>query len=273
VPEGDTVFLAAQAMHRALAGRPVVRFESVYPALTRVADDDPIVGRTIESVSARGKHLLVALSGGLVLRTHLRMNGSWHLYRPGIRWQRPASEMRLLIATADVIAVAFTVQDAEFLTSAQLARHRQLTALGPDLLGADFDAAEVLRRMRAHDGETIAAVLLNQRVLAGIGNEFKSEILFLAGVDPFRLVTALGDADLDRIIRVSREQLAANVLPRSKTLTPARGRRTTRSLDPSAKLWVYGRGGKPCRRCGAVIQTVKAGADARLTYWCPQCQA
>jgi endonuclease-8 len=259
-------------MHRVLAGKPVVRFESVYPALTRIADDDPIVGRTIESVSARGKHLLIAFSGGLVLRTHLRMNGSWHLYRPGVRWRRPPSDMRLLLATADVVAVAFTVQDAEFLSSAQLARHRQLTALGPDLLGADFDAADVLHRMRSHNGETIATVLLNQRVVAGIGNEFKSEVLFLAGVDPRTLVTALGDADLDRIIRISREQLTANVLPRAKTLTPARGRRTTRSLDPSAKLWVYGRGGKPCRRCGAVIQLSRSGADARLTYRCPQCQ-
>src|SRR5471030_2109021 len=130
MPEGDTVFRAAGAMHRALAGHAVTRFESVYPALTRVADDHPIVGRIVESVSAEGKHLLIALSGDLVLRTHLRMHGSWHLYRPGVRWQRPASDMRVLIGTAGVVAVAFNVPVAEFLSSRQRARHPQLQALG-----------------------------------------------------------------------------------------------------------------------------------------------
>jgi endonuclease-8 len=259
-------------MHRALAGKAVTRFESVYPALTRIAEDRPIVGRTIESVSAMGKHLLIAFSGDLMLRTHLRMNGSWHLYRPGVRWQRPAGDMRVLVATADVVAVAFTVQDAEFLTARQRARHPQLQALGPDLLQDPFDRAEAIRRMRARGAEAIAEVLLNQRVMAGIGNEFKSEILFLAGIEPFTPVARLTDEDLERLVTISREQLAANVLPRSKTLSMATGRRTTRSLDPSVTQWVYGRGGKPCRRCGAVIQGRKTGADARLTYWCPQCQ-
>jgi len=260
-------------MHRALAGKIVTRFESVYPALTRVADDRPIVGRTIESVSARGKHHLIAFSGDLILRTHMRMNGSWHLYRPGARWQRPASDVRILIAVADVLAVGFTVPDAEFIAARDLTRHRQLRALGPDLLEDPFDAGEALARMRAHGGEAIADVLLNQRVLAGIGNEFKSEILFAAGIVPFTRVADLADADLARIVAVAREQLKASVLPRSKSLSRARGRRTTRSLDPSAALWVYGRGGRPCRRCGATIQAKKTGDDARVTYWCPQCQA
>jgi len=259
-------------MHRALAGHAVTRFESVYPALTRVADDHPIVGRIVESVSAEGKHLLIALSGDLVLRTHLRMHGSWHLYRPGVRWQRPASDMRVLIGTAGVVAVAFNVPVAEFLSSRQRARHPQLQALGPDLLKEPFDQAEVIRRMRARDGEAIGDVLLNQRVVAGIGNEFKSEILFLAGIDPFTPGTHLTADDLERIVTIAREQLAANVMPRSKTLSMAFGRRTTRSLDPSVTQWVYGRGGKPCRRCGAPIHGKKSGVDARLTYWCPQCQ-
>lgn len=272
MPEGDTVFRAARAMHRALAGQLVTRFESVYPALTRVADDHPIVGRTIESVSAQGKHLLIAFSGDLVLRTHLRMNGSWHLYRHGVRWQRPPGDMRVLVGTADVLAIGFNVPVAEFLSSRQLARHPQLRALGPDLLQDPFDRGEVLRRMRARAGDPIGDVLLDQRVAAGIGNEFKSEILFLAGIEPFTPVARLTDDDLERIVTISREQLAANVMPRSKTLSPALGRRTTRSLDPSAKLWVYGRGGQACRRCGAVVQGKKTGVDARLTYWCPQCQ-
>src|SRR5579872_463662 len=189
MPEGDTIFRAAAAMHRALAGKIVTRFESVYPALTRVADDRPIVGRTIDAVSARGKHLLVTFSGDLILRTHMRMHGSWHLYRPGVRWQRPARDMRVLVATADVVAVGFNVPVAEFLTPRDLARHRQLQSLGPDLLRDPFDAEDAVRRMRARDREPIADVLLRQQVMAGIGNEFKSEILFLAGIHPFRPVS------------------------------------------------------------------------------------
>jgi len=273
MPEGDTIYRAAVAMHRALAGRVVTRFESVYPAVTRVADDRPIVGRTIQSVSARGKHLLIAFSGDLVLRTHMRMNGSWHLYRAGIKWQRPARDMRVLVGAGDVEAVGFNVPVAELLTMRELARHAQLNALGPDLLDPAFDPAEAARRMRARGRDAIGAVLLNQRVVAGIGNVFKSEILFLAGIEPYTPVAALADADIERLVAISREQLAANVLTRSQTLTPSIGRRTTRSLDPNRKLWVYGRGGKPCRRCGAPILARKSGLDARLTYWCPRCQA
>jgi endonuclease-8 len=135
-----------------------------------------------------------------------------------------------------------------------------------------FDTAEVIRRMRARPRDAIADVLLNQRVVAGVGNVFKSEILFVAGIDPYTPIAALGDADLERIIAIALEQLRANVIDRSKTLTPGTGRRTTRSLDPNAKLWVYSRGGKPCRNCGATILSKKTGVDARLTYWCPQCQ-
>jgi endonuclease-8 len=279
MPEGDTILRAAQALQQALAGHVVTRFESVYPAVTRIADDHPIVGRSVESVSARGKHLLMAFSGDLVLRTHMRMNGSWHLYRPGMRWQRPARDMRVLVATAEAVAVGFNVPVAELLSRRQLEQHKDIRALGPDLLagagaGSDYavDGAEIVRRMRARGHEGVAEALLNQRVVAGIGNVFKSEILFVAGIDPFTPVGSLSDADLARIVAVARDQLAANVLDRSKTLVRSIGRRTTRSLDPSAALWVYARAGKPCRRCGTIIRSKKTGLDARLTYWCPACQ-
>jgi endonuclease-8 len=280
MPEGDTILRAAQALHRVLAGQIVTRFDAVYPAVTRVAEDHPIVGRTIESVTARGKHLLISFSGDLVLRTHMRMNGSWHLYRTGAPWQRPARDMRVLVATADAVAVGFNVPIAELLSHRQMERHKELRALGPDLLAGagtqypyTIDVPEIVRRMRARGADTIADVLLNQRVVAGIGNVFKSEILFAAGVDPFSTVASLSDADLERVVGIARDQLAASVLDRSKTLTMSNGRRTTRSLDPTAKLWVYSRGGKPCRRCGSVIRSKKTGIDARLTYWCPQCQS
>ena len=274
MPEGDTIFRAARTLHRVLAGKQVTRFESVYPAITRIADDHPIVGRTIDSVSARGKHLLIAFSGGLTLRTHMRMNGSWHVYPAGARWQRPARDMRVLVGTRDAVAVAFNVPIAELLTTRELARHKEVQALGPDLLADDtpFDRAEVIRRLRGRGREAMADALLNQHVVAGIGNVFKSEILFLAGVDPFTTAMALDDAALDRLVGIAREQLAANVMSQSQTLSPAVGRRTTRSLDPREKLWVYGRGGKPCRRCGTAIRSKKTGLHARLTYWCPACQ-
>jgi endonuclease-8 len=272
MPEGDTVFRTAQTLHKYMAGHLVTRFESVYPALTRIADDHPVVGRTIEAVSARGKHLLMTFSGGLVLRTHLRMNGSWHIYPAGARWQRPARDMRVLVCTQEACAVGFNIPVAELLSTREVERHRQLQSLGPDLLGERFDRDEAVRRIRARARDPIAEVLLDQRVVAGMGNVFKSEVLFLAGLDPFAPVAALGDADLERIVDTSRTQLAANVMGRSQTLSPAVGRRTTRSLDPREKLWVYSRGGRACRRCGAPIQSRKSGLGARLTYWCPICQ-
>ena len=264
MPEGDSIFRAAQALDRALRGAVVERFESVVPALMRVDYDHPIRGRTIESVSARGKHILMAFSGNLILHTHMRMNGSWHIYRPGVRWRRPAREVRLLVATANVVAVGFNVPVAEFLVPRDLPRHRELGALGPDLLDPSFDATEARRRIRASMGETIGDVLLNQRVMAGVGNVLKSEILFVAAVHPFTRVGDLADFDVDRMISVARKLMAMNVR--------GSGRQTHASMNPQSKLWVYGRGGLPCRKCGTPIQSRKTGVDARLTYWCPRCQ-
>jgi len=272
MPEGDTIFRAARTLHRALATRLVTEFESVYPALTRVDVDTPLAGRQVESVGARGKHLLMVFTGDLILRTHMRMHGSWHLYRPGERWRRPGREMRIVLSTDVFLAVGFNIPDAEFLDHAGLARHRQLDALGPDLLDPQFDWWEARRRLRAHPDEAIADVLLNQRVVAGIGNVFKSEILFAAGVHPLTHVRALSDETLERILTIAVKQLRANVTPRDRTLAPAAGRRTTGSLHPSQGLWVYDRAGEPCRACGTPITLEKAGLDARLTYWCGQCQ-
>jgi endonuclease-8 len=272
MPEGDTIFRAARTLNRALAGSHVTRFESAFPALTRVDHDRRVVGRLVESVASRGKHLLVAFSGDLVLRTHMRMNGAWHIYRHGERWQRPAREMRILLATAQFVAIGFNVPIAELLSSRDVSRHEELQALGPDLLGPSFDREEAASRMRRQPREPVARILLNQRVVAGVGNVFKSEILFVAGIDPFTPAGDLSDDQLARIVDEARALVTANVLDRSQTLSPALGRRTTRSLDPSAKLWVYGRGGKPCRRCGTPIRVNKTGLDARLTYWCPRCQ-
>jgi endonuclease VIII len=273
VPEGDTIFRAARTLHRALAGHAVVRFESVSPALTRVHEDTPVTGRTIEAVSAAGKHLLMRFSGDLVLRTHMRMNGSWHIYRPGEAWQRPRRDMRVLVATRDFVAVGFNVPVAEFIEARRLARHRDLARLGPDLLADDFDEAEALARMRAQGARPIAEVLLDQRVVAGIGNVYKSEVLFVCGISPTAPVAELKDETLQRIISVGRRLLRANVQPGVRAMTTYSGlRRTTGRDNPQDRLWVYGRAGQPCRRCGTPIRMQKEGPAARLTYWCPRCQ-
>jgi len=272
VPEGDTIFRAARTLNRALAGRTVARFESVYPALTRIDHQAPIAGRVVEAVSSRGKHMLMAFSGDLILHTHMRMHGSWHIYRPGERWRAPSHDMRIVIGTDAYVAVAFNVPVAEFLTRAELARHTQIQALGPDLAAASFDRDEVRRRLADRRDEPIHDVLLNQQVLSGIGNVLKSEALFVARINPFTLVRDIDDPTLDRLIDVSLRLMKMNIT--DTVISPAGpGRRTTGSLDPTARLFVYGRSGKPCRSCGTPIESRKTGVDARLTCWCPKCQA
>ena len=261
MPEGDTIKRAAQTMHAVLAGQVVTRFTSVYPEL-----DAPVAGRTIERVAAVGKHLIIDFSGDLHLRTHMRMHGSWHLYRPGERWKMRRDAMRIVVETEAWVAVAFDVPVAELHDGRSLSRQEDLRNIGPDLLGETFDEDEAMRRLRERPDEPIAELILNQRVVAGIGNEYKSEVLFMARVSPFAAAGTLDDAALQRILRTARKVMQANV----RKTSPARI--TTFSLDPRQSRYVYGRAGKPCRRCGAPIEMTRTGAHARLTFWCPRCQ-
>src|SRR5687767_3878135 len=282
MPEGDTIHRAADALHRALGGRVVTRFLSVFPQLTRIDDTHPLAGRTIDRVEARGKHLLIWFSGDLVLRTHMRMHGSWHLYRPGERWQRPRHEMRIIVETDAFHAVGFSIPIAEFTSVRDLERSGPLQAIGPDLLADGFDADEAVARVRARPAMDIADALLDQTAVAGIGNVYKSEVLFAGRVNPFTPVSAVTDAQLRSLVSLAQRYLRANVPGRMSQHSVAQGtaaivtytglRRTTGRSDPSARLWVYGRGGKPCRRCGTPISRRKQGPHARSTYWCPRCQ-
>jgi endonuclease-8 len=274
VPEGDSIFRAARTLHRALAGRTVIRFETVFPHLTRLDVEQPLRGRVILRVASRGKHVLMWLSGGLVLRTHMRMHGSWHVYRPGERWQRPHHDMRIAIGTDDFDAVAFNVPVAEFLTARDVERQRDLRDLGPDPLSDSFDEAEAVARITARGNVEVADALLDQRAIAGIGNIYKSETLFMCRVNPFTLVRDLDPAAVARLVATAAKLLRVNVTDASGggIVTYAGLRRTTGRADPSARLWVYGRGGKPCRRCGTPVSQKKQGPDARSTYWCQRCQ-
>ena len=274
MPEGDTIFRAARAMNQALAGKRVTRFESVLPKLTRVDEDRPLAGRTIESVTSAGKWNLIRFSGDLILLTHMRMNGSWHLYRPGERWQRPRNDMRIVIETADFVAVGFNVPVVEFHTEDSLRRKPALRDLGEDLLSDDFDAETVLATLKAQPEEEIGIALLNQRVMAGIGNVFKSEICFACRVNPFALVVSLTELQLRCVVETAHKFLKANVREQagSETVTFTGFRRTTGRHNPGEGLWVYGRRGLPCRHCGTRIESKKHPLDARVTFWCPNCQ-
>jgi len=275
MPEGDTIFRTARNLGRALSGQPVTVFRSTYPLLTRFNDDTPITGQLVSSVEARGKWLLIHFSGGGTLATHMLMNGSWHIYRHGERWQQPRFNMRIVIENTQYIAVGFKVPVAEMHTAQSLARDRRFPAPAIDVLNPNFDSAEAALRIQAHSSEEIADVLLHQEVLAGVGNEFKSEICFVTGIHPFCRVAALTLEQIQSVVAASQKLLRANVLVDSPdTLVTYAGatRRTTHASDPTASVWVYGRHGEPCRRCAEPIRRRIQGPDARVTFWCPRCQ-
>jgi endonuclease-8 len=272
MPEGDTIFRAARTLDRALAGRQVTAFATHLAQLAVVDRRAPVTGRSIAGATARGKHLLIEFSGDLFLRSHMRMHGSWHLYRPGERWRARRIDARIVITTAEWLAVAFNVSDAEFLSRDQLDRHARLTALGPDLLADAFDRDEARKRLRETPATHIAEAILRQQSMAGLGNVYKSEVLFLCGVDPQTPVAALDEATLSCLIDRGRALIKLNVSEHAIAGAPGRGRVTTGRLNPAERLWVYGRAGKPCFRCGTSI--LSAGeTGGRRTYWCPACQS
>ncbi len=274
MPEGDTIYRSARALGKALTGKVVTHFETALAPLASVDDNMSLAGRTIENIEARGKWLMIFFSGDLILVTHMLMSGSWHIYRVGERWRVPRRGMRCVIRVEDFEAVAFNVPVAKFFNARTLERNSMIPKLGPDLLRDDYDEAEARARVLARPEEEIASVLLNQRVIAGLGNVYKVEVCFLCGVHPFRMVSSLTPAELDCLLYQSKKLISENVQTNSedKILTYTGARRTTRSADQASRLWVYGRQGQPCRRCGTAVLQRKQGPDARSTYWCPQCQ-
>jgi len=278
VPEGDTIYRSARAIQNAIGGRIVTRFETALAKLARVNDDAPIAGRTVDKVESRGKWLLIYFSSDLILATHMLMIGSWHLYRTGEHWQMPRSRMRIVVTTAEWQAVAFNVPIAEFYTEHSLGRSSQIPKLGPDILSASFSLGTGVERLteyaRTSPDTEVAVALLNQRVLAGLGNVYKSEIAFAAGVHPFRKMSTLTPREIERIVDIAHRYMKANVIDGrgDGIVTYSGNRRTTHSTDREERLWVYGRRGRDCRRCGIAIEMRRQGTQARSTYWCPECQ-
>ncbi len=275
MPEGDTIFRTARTLNRALGGKTVTGFRTTFVLLTRFNDDTPLAGQLVDRIESRGKWVLIYFSGGGILATHMLMNGSWHIYRPGERWQEPAANMRIVIETSDFVAVGFSVPVAEMHSAQSLARERRIPLATSDVLGSDFDEGSAVESLLASGDLELGEALLRQKVLAGVGNVFKSEICFAAGLHPFRKVATLTREQAAEVVSTARRQLGSNVLEESGNgIVTYRGRkrRTTRSDDPGESLWVYGRTGEPCRRCGELIRRRPQGGDARTTYWCPHCQ-
>ncbi|MHA6626040.1 Fpg/Nei family DNA glycosylase [Pseudonocardia sichuanensis] len=261
MPEGDTVHLTARRLRAALAGQVLVRGELRHPRL--VGHD--LAGRTVLEVASVGKHLFTRFDDGRSLHSHLRLDGSWHLYPPGTPWQRPAHQARAVLETDGRTAVGFNLHDLELLPTAE--EGRLVGHLGPDLLDpawGDAHAAEALRRFTAREASELGLVLLEQRVMAGVGNLYKTEVCFLLGLSPWTLVRDVPDPAA--AIALSRELLLRNAdrPQQSTTGDLARGRQT----------WVFERGGQRCRCCGTRIRTAEQGDGvyARIAYWCPACQ-
>ncbi|GAC1541030.1 MAG: Fpg/Nei family DNA glycosylase [Myxococcales bacterium] len=249
-----------------MEGAAVERVFTPLPALLRAVEETgPLEGQRIAGIRARGKHLLIHFGDGRALRTHLRMSGSWHLYRAGEDWLRPPAQARVALQAGGFVAVCFNAprDQVELLRPAQLRRHRALRALGPDATSDGFDRAAAIRRLSERGELPIAVALLTQAAVAGIGNVVKAEALFLTGQDPFARVETLPPERLGALVDAARGILLAS---------RAGGPRTTRRALEGPRLWVYGRKGEPCLRCGTRIEMSRMGDAGRSTYYCPSCQ-
>ena len=259
MPEGDTLFRIAKTLTIALVGRPLTAVESTIAAIA----DAGLVGRTTVAVEAQGKNLLIRLDDGRAIYSHLRMTGSWHVYRPGEAWQKPRSGARLVLITREILAVCFHAPVIELLAPGGEHRHAVLTQLGPDILAPEFDPAAAAHRL--HDPRPIGEVVMDQRVVAGIGNVYKSELLFLLHHDPWTPGAALDLAQRTALMELARKLMLQNV-------TPGPGTRITRNALGGPRKWVYGRSGSGCLVCGTTIAMRRQGAAGRSTYYCAKCQ-
>lgn len=289
MPEGDTIHRTARSLARALVGRRLTAYQAFRAELLEANR----VGRTVTAVEARGKNLLIHFDDGRALYSHMVLAGSWHLYRPGERWQQGEHLARAVLSTEEFVAVCFSAPHLELLHGSEIARHPILAALGPDLLGAEFAMEEAIARFRraadagADDADpargadpgsagaadaadapaagsllSLGEALLDQRIVAGVGNVWKSEVLFVNRLDPFRAVASVDDERLERLLRSTRILMQRNL---------GLNVRTTRSGSGSP-LWVYERTGRPCFHCRTTIARRMQGRPARGTYYCARCQ-
>lgn len=251
MPEGDTIWRTAAALRERVGGRTL---KDVQPeTLGRLR------GRELEAVEARGKHLFLRFAGGWLLHSHMRMTGSWHIYRPGERWRRPQRFARAVLEFEEWVAVCFSAPVLELVRGEREA----VAHLGPDILADEFPLETVVARARAIGPRPLAELLLDQRACCGIGNVYKCESLWQLRLDPWQSSAEVGDEQLARLFDTARALMRRNITPDA---------RVERSFPGSGRPAVHGRRGRPCPRCGTLVRSRQQGEQARWTYWCPGCQ-
>jgi endonuclease VIII len=257
VPEGDTLHNAAKRVGGALVGKEILSLETPHPRFRMDRWPERLAGRGVRQVDARGKHLFVRFEGDLTLHSHLRMTGKWGVYQQGQRWTRSPRRAWLVVRTAEHDVVQFDGPVLELMTDSRTRFDLRLAALGPDIVAEGFDEAAFLRRLREDDPTRgIGDALLDQRLVAGIGNLWKAEACFFAEVDPWRPTGEVSDGEVLAIVRGVRPLMQE----------AARGGFQERDAQ------VFERHGRPCPRCGTIIRAHGQGDDNRTTYWCPNCQ-
>lgn len=259
MPEGDTIHRAAARLRPLLEQQTIAAARSRDPAI----DAGSLVGATVRRVEARGKHLLFHFDDRRALHSHMGMTGSWHLYRPGEAWQKPERRAAIVLEVPQQVIVCFSPATLELLSETALRRHPYVHRLGPDLLGGPLDRSEVLERFRARNDLPIGEAVMNQTIVCGIGNIYKSETLFLTRADPFRAVADYSDERLWEIVTKAQELMSRNLDTAARRTRPALA---------GPRMWVYGRSGEPCFTCSTMIEMRRQGDLGRSTYWCPRCQ-
>lgn len=257
MPEGDNLFVFARGVHSALAGKRLTYAVSTRVPLTK------LIGCAVRGARAHGKQLLIEFDNGQVLRTHLRMHGSVRIRDGGYSGPLTNPHVRWLLASEDKTVTCLDAPTIELLHVQSLATHPVLSRLGPDVLAPELDLGEIMRRLRERDSIAIGSAVMDQEILAGIGNIYKSESLFVAELSPFVPVAALDDAQLTKLVGTARGLMRRNL---------GKSRRTTPAGRVASPYWVYKRSGEPCLRCGARIGMKRQDPLARSTYYCPECQ-
>ncbi|MEX2167693.1 MAG: DNA-formamidopyrimidine glycosylase family protein [Pirellulales bacterium] len=284
MPEGDTIFRTARTLRQVLSDQLIERAKARvftdgattgFPGSVNLIPGphfaigqqwhpvESFAGRIVEAVEPQGKHMVIVLDDGRAIHSHLGMTGAWHVYRPGEPWQKPEKRARLVLEVSGFVVICFTPMVLELCSPTALRRHRFINGLGPDLLAPEIDIDDMIARFRRHNRAPIGEAVMNQTIVCGIGNIYKSELLFLSNINPFAPVSSLADDALRDLLELARDLMRQNL---------QEPERTTRYQGDGHRLWVYPRTGQPCFLCGTTIQIRRQGELGRTTYWCARCQ-
>lgn len=260
MPEGDTIYRSAVTLRPAMEGGTIAEARLRDPHF----EVERLIGAVVTQVEARGKHLLMHLSTSDAIHSHMGMTGSWHIYHVGQKWRKPEHYAALTLRINQLDVICFSPKQLELLTADQLRRHPHLPKLGPDIAAdGEFDVEAALANLRTRNETPLGEAVMNQRLLCGVGNIYKAELLFIMGFDPFAPVERFSDDELRRMLHKGRALMVRNL---------GGPRRTTRFGSDAGRHWVYNRSGTPCPKCGTAIRLRRQGEAGRTTCWCPECQ-